>query len=94
MPIMDNPDIGLNPHTFWSGALSIIAGLGLFSGRRLLKQLDGKADKETIDVQLKSIADSVGQIADRTEKYHIQNTRRLDKIVLTLNGQKKSRSRK
>lgn len=72
----------------WSVIVTMLGALIFWNGRRLVKQLDEKANqkdfedhKTAVESDFKAMQDTINRIVDNQQKQHNSNTERLDKIL-------------
>ena len=69
-----DPQVQLSSlHVAWSTVLSLLTAIGYFTGKRLVKDLDSKADKDHVDNTMRTLTQTV------------QNTEtKIDKVLMML----------
>ena len=55
-------------HIAWSTLLTLLTGIGFFTGKRLIKDLDAKADKEHVDSTMKAITQTVQNTESKIDR--------------------------
>lgn len=79
----------------WSTLLTILGALIVWNGRRLIKQIDQKADQKDLDAHkhdlemhknevkedFRELKQSINNLIQTKEQQHQQNTERLDRIL-------------
>lgn len=74
-------------HTLWTAAITVAGGIVAFFTKRLVDQVDAKADKCDVDELKQNIKDFIA----RSDNQHASNTSRLDTIILELGGRNNER---
>lgn len=67
-------------HALWTGAITVGGAIVAFFTKRLVDQVDAKADKCDVD----DLKDAMKILFARQDDQHRQNTERLDTIILEL----------
>jgi hypothetical protein len=75
----------------WSAVLSLLGAILIWNGRRVVKELDGKATQKDLDnhidlvrSQFRDVQLLINRIVDAQSTQHQQNSERLDKIFTEL----------
>jgi hypothetical protein len=85
---MDDPQSSFNIiHTLWTAAITVGGGIVAFFTKRLIDDVDQKADKDEV-VALKA---DLRAYVERQDRHHQSNTDRLDQILLTLSDRRDRR---
>lgn len=78
-------------HGIWTTILTGFGLLLMWNGRRLVNQVDGKAEKkdlddhkESVDKRFEAMQNELHRMIDAQGKQHEQNSGRLDTILLEL----------
>jgi len=69
-------------HTTWTAVITVAGAIVAFFTKRLVDQVDGKADK--CDVE--ELREMHRDLLLRQDQQHRDNTQRLDKIIMELGG--------
>jgi hypothetical protein len=67
-------------HSLWTGVITVAGGIVAFFTKRLVDQVDQKADREEVD----TLRDDIRDWRQEQERQHRSNTERLDQIILEL----------
>lgn len=54
----------------WAAVVSVLSGWGIFSGKRLVRELDRKADKALVDLQVKALGENMHYLRARLDEIH------------------------
>jgi hypothetical protein len=86
---MDDPQSALQTvHTIWTAAITVGGAVVAFFTKRLVDEVDRKADKAEVD-ELKA---TIRDMMDQQRRQHEGNTSRLDHILLTLSSDRNRRA--
>jgi hypothetical protein len=78
---MEDPQTGFQlVHTAWTAVITVAGGIVAFFTKRLVDQVDAKADKCDVEELKQDIKDFISQQAQQ----HAGNTDRLDRIIMEL----------
>jgi len=78
---MQDPQSGFEfGHAVWTGLLTVAGSFVAFFTKRLVDQVDGKADKTEVEELREGLKESLA----RQERHHQSNTERLDRIIIEL----------
>lgn len=69
-------------HMFWTAAITVAGAVVAFFTKRLVDEVDKKADQATVD----EIKKDIDALFARQDKQHESNTLRLDQIIIRLGG--------
>lgn len=78
-------------HTLWTAAITVGGAIVAFFTKRLVDQVDAKADQCDVDDLKQAMRDFLGREErerTRQDTQHAQNTARLDTIILELGNRK------
>jgi hypothetical protein len=75
-------------HTLWTAAITVGGGIVAFFTKRLVDDVDQKADRYEVDELKKDIK----AFLERQDDQHRANTTRLDQILLTLSERRDRRT--
>lgn len=81
---MDDPSVASGAvqlfHTIWTGLITVAGAIVAFFTKRLVDQVDAKADKCDLD----DLNTRFEKLLERQDNQHRDNTQRLDRIILAL----------
>lgn len=78
---MEDPQNGFQIiHTLWTAIITVAGGIVAFFTKRLVDEVDKKADQYEVDELKQEVRDFVA----RQDLQHASNTRRLDQIIMEL----------
>lgn len=67
----DDPSMQMTGlHYVWGIIVSALSGWGIFSGKRLVGELDKKADKEIVNTKFEAITDNLNYVRGRVDDIH------------------------
>lgn len=67
----DDPSLQMTGlHYVWGIIVSALSGWGIFSGKRLVSELDKKADKEIVNVRIAALTDNLNYVRGRVDDIH------------------------
>lgn len=78
-------------HTLWTAAITVAGAIVAFFTKRLVDQVDSKADQSDVDDLKQNMRDFLSREEReriRQDSQHAQNTLRLDTIILELANRK------
>lgn len=85
-------------HSLWSTFLTGFGALIVWNGRRLIGQVDKKADQEDLAAhredtkeRFKAMQDTINESIKNQASQHQENSRRLDTILLAIHGRRSDR---
>jgi hypothetical protein len=78
---MDDPQSGIQLfHTWWSAVITVAGAIVAFFTKRLVDEIDEKADR----CDVADLRQDIRDFLDRQERQHESNTKRLDQIIMEL----------
>lgn len=75
---------GLSLHTIWTGVITVAGGIVAFFTKRLIDEVDKKADQCDVD----ELKEDMKTLFARQDEQHKSNTERLDRIIMAMNSQR------
>lgn len=79
---MEDPQNGFQVlHTLWTAIITVAGGIVAFFTKRLVDEVDKKADQYEVDELKQEVRDFI----QRQDVQHASNTQRLDRILIELN---------
>jgi len=85
---MNDPQVALQAvHYIWTAVITAGGAIVAFFTKRLVDEVDRKADKSEVDELKQDIKDFL----ERNATQHTDNTKRLDQILLTLSDRRNRR---